>query len=75
MKNAIWMFLGLFLVAAPAFADNINEAYNGAGTPASSNQDTSTVDLSDKDTDQPVQSPSFENTTPAGQAPGGPVSQ
>lgn len=35
--------------------------------------DTTVVDLSDVNTDQPVQSPSFENTTPAGQAPGGPI--
>ncbi|HEY8037054.1 MAG TPA: hypothetical protein VIF37_15845 [Methylobacter sp.] len=36
------------------------------------NQDTSTVDLSDKQSDT-VYSPSLENTTPAGQAPGGPI--
>jgi hypothetical protein len=42
-------------------------------TQSSQGSDTSTVDLSDKDTDAPVQSPSFENTTPAGQAPGGPI--
>lgn len=35
--------------------------------------DGDVVDLTGLDTDQPVQSPSFENTTPAGQAPGGPI--
>ena len=35
--------------------------------------DSSVVDLSDVDTTQPVKSPSFENTTPAGMAPGGPI--
>ncbi len=37
-------------------------------------KDTSTVDLSDKQSDV-VHSPSLENTTPAGQAPGGPIEQ
>lgn len=74
MRNMIWMVLGLALMAAPASAEHIYEAYNGADS-STPNQDTSTVDLSDKDTDQPVQSPSLENTTPAGQAPGGPISQ
>lgn len=41
--------------------------------PALAADDTSVVDLTGLDTDQPVQSPSFENTTPAGQAPGGPI--
>jgi hypothetical protein len=31
------------------------------------------VDLSDVDTDQPVQSPSFQNIPPAGMAPGEPI--
>ncbi len=31
------------------------------------------VDLSDVDTDQPIDSPSLDNDTPAGQAPGKPI--
>ncbi len=38
-----------------------------------SDSDTRVVDLSDRDTDAPVESPSFENQTPSGQAPGEPV--
>lgn len=78
-KLAVLLSLAGFVltVSVPAFADNINEAYNGqsssvAGT-SSNSSDTNTVDLSDKDTDQPVQSPSQDNTTPAGQAPGQPI--
>jgi hypothetical protein len=34
---------------------------------------TQEVDLSDVDTDQPVDSPSLDNPTPAGSAPGEPI--
>ncbi|HTL69802.1 MAG TPA: hypothetical protein VL404_00780 [Candidatus Eisenbacteria bacterium] len=76
MKKSLFLLLALIAAfAGTAFADNINEAYNGSDTVAGTadSSETSTVDLSDKDTDQPVQSPSFENTTPAGQAPGQPI--
>ena len=43
------------------------------GIPAWADEDTSVVDLSDVDTDQPVYGPSFENETPAGYAPGEPI--
>lgn len=73
MKNAIyWLSLTMLLTCATsAYAASAGQdTQPQQSTP---NQDTSVVDLSDVDTDQPVQSPSFENTTPAGQAPGGPI--
>jgi hypothetical protein len=57
----------------PPVNDQGSDAVVGAATDDTSGGDTSTVDLSDKNTDQPVQSPSSENTTPAGMAPGGPI--
>lgn len=61
--------------STPVFAEHINEAYNGSTTiveVSPNSSDTNTVDLSDTTSDT-VYSPSFSNTTPAGQAPGQPI--
>jgi len=63
--------------ASPAFAPLVlttNDSQSGSSNESAS-QDTSAVDLSDKDTSQTTWSPSFENTTPSGQASGGPVEE
>lgn len=79
MKIVFGMILavGVLFSVQPAFAENINEAYNGAPAEvvatSPNSSDTNTVDLSDTSDDQPVNSPSLENTTPAGQAPGQPL--
>jgi hypothetical protein len=61
-----------FFAVGPAFAPLVLNTQSDSG---STNQDTSVVDLSDKNTDEPTWSPSFDNTTPAGQAPGGPIEE
>ncbi|MDO9267884.1 MAG: hypothetical protein Q7T96_02100 [Methylobacter sp.] len=67
------------LVAMTSFSSfaaddtSVVDLSNNKSSPApAENQNTSTVDLSDKKSDT-VYSPSLENTTPAGQAPGGPI--
>ena len=72
------LLLGLLALAAtfPVFAAEDTSVVDLRDDPSVStpveNDDTSTVDLSDKESDV-VNSPSLENTTPAGQAPGGPI--
>ncbi|MBL6985607.1 MAG: hypothetical protein ISR72_00975 [Methylobacter sp.] len=67
----------LFVITSSAtFAADDTSVVDLRDTPSTpapeENSNTSTVDLSDKQSDV-VYSPSLENTTPAGQAPGGPV--
>ncbi len=76
MKKLIcFMMIAGFMLAFSgiARAELVNVVDDSSSSSSTPNQDTSVVDLSDKNTDAPVQSPSFENTTPAGQAPGGPI--
>ena len=75
MKKTFFLIIGLLLLTSGlAYAplvttfEDTSESSSGSGS-----DDTSVVDLSDKDTDQPTWSPSFENTPPAGSAPGGPI--
>ncbi len=60
---------------APLVLQTDQDSSSSSSSDSSSNQDTSVVDLSDKDTDQATWSPSFENETPSGSAPGGPVEE
>ncbi len=78
MKKLFLMFFVVGLVAlsaTPAWAPLVTTFSDDSSSSSSSSSfsDTSTVDLSDRDTSQPTWSPSFENTTPAGQAAGGPI--
>ncbi len=68
---ALFALGGISVCAGTLYAPLVSTTEGTSSS--SSNSDTSTVDLSDRDTDAPVQSPSFENTTPAGQAPGQPI--
>lgn len=63
----------LVLSAGSAFAPLVTVVDDDYSSSSSSSDDTSVVDLSDRDTDAPTWSPSFDNTTPAGMAPGGPI--
>lgn len=72
------LLIGLLvaMTSLPSFAaddTSVVDLSDNTSSPApAENKDTSTVDLSDKQSDA-VYSPSLENTTPAGQAPGGPI--
>ncbi len=76
------LLIGLLTVmtSSASFAADDTSVVDLRDTPSTStpapeqNKDTSTVDLSNKQSDV-VHSPSLENTTPAGQAPGGPIEQ
>lgn len=67
-------FAGSMLWTGAAYAELVTVIDEGSDE-SSTHDDADVVDLSDKDTDQPTWSPSFENTTPAGQAPGGPIEE
>jgi hypothetical protein len=72
------LLIGLLIVmtSSVTFAADDTSVVDLRDTPSTpapeENKDTTTVDLSDKPSDV-VHSPSLENTTPAGQAPGGPI--
>lgn len=72
------LLIGLLVVmtSLPCFAADDTSVVDLRDTPSTpapeESKDTTTVDLSDKKSDV-VYSPSLENTTPAGQAPGGPI--
>ena len=74
------VIFSIFCVCSAAAYAELTPPINGEGDDEvvgvasdDSEGDASVVDLSGKDTTQPVQSPSFENKTPSGMAPGGPI--
>lgn len=63
-KIIFWIGVSLFLASGVAYAPLVTVYDEPEDTDTgSTNDDTSVVDLSDVDTDQPTWSPSFENET------------